>query len=263
MAGDLWGDGSWGDDTWGTIGADNSGSTTPIYSDTAKLPSDTEPRIYDWGTDTWGDSPLFGTPTDDRETYVHNNTRDVWETLDNAALTVERNDVVYKLIHTLQRDINRFDDAVRYQYTGFFVELAQGESLERIAERYQLNRRDGESDTQLRRRIKARIGAITSDGTFEEFASVVLFVLDADPDEVQLIPPSESGVTATVIVQTSAGVIDDTEFTENEIISLLEDAVAAGGRVQIRADGTFQFDGQNFTPDANTGFDEGTFGGSY
>lgn len=250
-----WGDGDWGNTVWSEIEA----FTDPVeYGDG----SETFPR---WGDGVWGIFPLYTYDPDDYtyEEFYHDNIQDAWENVDNEALTISEDDPLHNLLTVLQTESDSFDDELATQYRNLFVQTAQGPFLDRLAERYQLHRRDGEGDERLRRRIKAAIAAATSKATFEYFASIVLFVLDAAPNEVKLLPPSETGNAATIVVATSASVLDDTSFTNSEIVSLLNESVPAGGSVEIRTDGTFEFDGQNFTPDPNTGFGEGTFGGAY
>lgn len=219
---------------------------------------------YFWGQGGWGETTLFNwSETATYETFVHDNTRDVWEAFDNDALDIQQGDPLHTLIHALQTDVDRFDDDLRTQYENLFVETAHGAFLERIGRGFRIQRREGEADQRLRSRIKARISALASDATFEEFASIVLFVLDAAPTQVKLETPSQSGTPMTVIVVTTTDVLDATAFTEAAIVDLLNESVPAGARVQIRTDGTFQYDGPNFAPDANTGFGEGTWGGTY
>lgn len=218
-----------------------------------------------WGNGLWGLYPLFTYDPDDNtyETYFRPNTQLVWEAFDNEAVDITEGDPLYHLLSVLQTEPSRFDNHMAKQYKQLFVATATGPFLDRIAYRYNLHRQDGESDDRLRQRIRAAIAAATSESTFEYFASVVLFVLEANPDEVKLLPPSQTGNPATITISVASEVLDETEFTESEIVALLNESVPAGGSVELRSDGTFQFDGDNFTPDANTGFGEGTFGGAY
>jgi hypothetical protein len=244
---------NWGEGTWGI---------TELWLPRVDDGIDAPQTGYPWGSGQWGESELFRTDAS-IQTFIHDNTRDVWENYDNNAIQIEQNDPLHTVIHALQTDVDRFDAAVRKQYRNLFVETASGPFLDLLADRYNLNRRSNESDSRLRRRIKARIAAASSDGSFDDLASIVLFVLDAAPNQVRLLTPSNTGTEATVIVQTTTEVLDATKFSNDEIVDLLNDSVPIGAAIELRTDGTFQFDGPNYTPDPNTGFGEGTWGGSF
>lgn len=177
----------------------------------------------------------------------------------NEALIFDDDDQLGTVASSLEEMLSAFDDRAEGVRDDLFIDSATDKSLEQLGEQVRARRPDGEPEEQYRTRVRATYGQATSKTTIEEFALLVQRVLQVGPQGFSLRGASNRPV---IIIETDTSVIDDTFFTESEIIDLLRDAVPMGHNVEIDAGGTFVFDGQNYTPPSNTGFGEGTLGGT-
>lgn len=185
-----------------------------------------------------------------RNTLLSNNPNDPVNFEDDELLAI----IVDAVARALDESLTNTSAAGR----DLFVDTAINESLELLGEAVDEPRPSGEGDGRYRTRVTAGYGRATSDTSIKDFTTVLLDVLDTDADNVTLSGASDRPV---VIVTVDTDVIDNSLFTEAEIVDFLNDSVPSGHNVEIESVGTFEFDGENYTPDSNTGFDEGTFGG--
>lgn len=145
------------------------------------------------------------------------------------------------ILKTLKRQLDRLDIEIDELYEERFVDTANGEHLERIAARYDLDRKRGESDEKLRLRTKAARLVAQSRGTYQDIATVALALLDGDPEQVDLVRPSESGERGTGIIRVSSTLLDETPFTEDELNTILTDAAIGGHRIVIEQKDAFRY----------------------
>jgi S-adenosylmethionine hydrolase len=97
-----------------------------------------------------------------------------------------------------------------------------------------------EYDTKFRTRVYAGIGAATSETTWEDYSELVMQLLRTDPDDV-FIKVDYSDELGAVITKITTKDIEDSEFTESEIVGFLERSLPGSRRVVIRYLDGFQF----------------------
>jgi len=145
------------------------------------------------------------------------------------------------ILKTLKRQLDRLDIEIDELYEERLIDTANGEHLERIAARYDLDRKRGESDEKLRLRTRAARLVAQSRGTYEDIARVALAVLDTEPEQVNLIRPSKSGKKGTGVLRVSSAALDGTPFSDAELISILSDAAVGGHRITIESGDAFRY----------------------
>jgi len=145
------------------------------------------------------------------------------------------------LVTVLKRQMDRLDTEIEKIYDQRFVETATGPHLERIAAGFDIKRKTDESDVKLRKRIKAARNVAQSRGTYRDVAQVALDVLDANPSQIELVRPRDHGQMGLGIIRVDGSVLDNSPFTNDEIESILSDAVVGGHRIRIEQIDAFRF----------------------
>lgn len=162
---------------------------------------------------------------------------------------------LYQLLQVLVSENKRLDIELDEVYDNRFVDTATGSSLGKIGNLVGINRKTGEKDSKLRKRIRAGFAAHASDTTYNSFATAALAILDGSPDSVSFVTPPETP-NKTVEVQMDAGDFEDNPLTEDELIVLLNGALSIDGQVIVKTTGTFAFAGNDSSLE---GFNEGTW----
>jgi hypothetical protein len=208
-------------------------------------------RTIGFGSGTFGQYP-FTSSTDDNFEQLLDEYDD--RLIDPADTEVR---AIADTLHFTQDSIDE-DGAVSRRER--FIQTASAVGLERKAELFGSSRRNNESTQAFRSRIASAYAAASSETTYDQFAAVTLRVLDADATSVTLETPPNTPDPNTVTIEADPSVLDDHPLSSGTLESYLEDAVPAGHAVRIEKRGTFEFDGANYTPPSNTGWNEGTFG---
>jgi len=145
------------------------------------------------------------------------------------------------ILKTLKRQLDRLDIEVDALYDERFINTANNDHLERIAARYDLDRKTNEPDSKLRQRTEAARRVAQSRGTYQDVAKVALALLNADPAEIEMVRPSESGEKGTGIVRVNSNVLDDTPLSNSELITILTEAAIGGHRIVIEEKNAFRY----------------------
>lgn len=117
---------------------------------------------------------------------------------------------------------------------------AAGEQLDDIGAIAGIARQEDESDDKYRARIKTTLIAARSSGRFTDILQTTAAIVEADTDRIELETQFDSDPgTAFVYVRTAD--VEDSVLTVTEIQELLNDAVLAGHRVEVIAQGATPF----------------------
>jgi hypothetical protein len=158
---------------------------------------------------------------------------DVLENAPPTGARFEPDTEVARLVETLAAVYYRIDADVDQLRRDRYVETATGVELDRRGRPLGVERPAGEGDDAFRRRALAGRARATSETTFEDFAEACLAVLDADPDQVQLTIDYADELGA-VIVEATTTVIEESPFSESQIVEFLEGSLPMSRRVVLR-----------------------------
>lgn len=151
-----------------------------------------------------------------------------------------------------------------------YIDWAQGRQLERIGEEVQIERWDGESETSLRRRIRARYLALISGGTIDDIRNSVALLLgvdlDANPGAVSIVEPFDE-TCAYFDIDIDQAVLDGNLIPEDYVDEHVRMAKAAGvGYADISEPDWFEYRDETYSANAGEddlgdrhGWDEGRF----
>lgn len=145
------------------------------------------------------------------------------------------------ILKTAKRQLDRLDIEIDELYEERFVDTANADHLERIAARYDLDRKTDEPDSELRQRIKAAQLVAQSRGTYQDIAKVALALLDAEPEQINIARPEETGEQGTGIIRVSSTVLDETPFSNSEIARTLSKAAIGGHRIIVEPKDAFRY----------------------
>jgi hypothetical protein len=170
--------------------------------------------------------------------------RDVRETLQRVqpALRVTEDGNLDIYLRTILSQIKSLEADIGEVADQRFVETATGEELERLGEQVGVERKTGEADSALRRRIRAAYAAARSTGTYEDIAQVALLLLDADPSEISIVRAENTGSPGTARVEVPTPVLSASPLSEPQIVDILGDAAVGGHRIQIQQSDVFTWD---------------------
>lgn len=186
--------------------------------------------------------------------FTHENVDDLINNFDYPK-PLQRNPNVYGLLGVIGEETNRLDLDNEQLYDQRFLKTATGSELEKLAEEVGITRRDGETDEHLRKRIYAEYVALRSDTTYDQFATAVMDITDANENEFTIATPPNTDYKKVVEVELQQNVLEESILTQDEIVSFLNRALSVDARAIILVEGTFGFSGD---PD-NEGFGEGTW----
>lgn len=164
-------------------------------------------------------------------------------------------DNLYKLLEVISSENDRLDLELNELYENRFLDTATGLELEKVGDLVGVNRKTGESDGKLRKRIRGAFAAQASDTTYESFANTAISILEADLSEIEFVTPPDTP-PKVVEIQLDGSVFNGIPLTKNELVILLNGAVSIDARVRIKETGTFAFDGND---SSLKGFNEGTW----
>ena len=183
----------------------------------------------------------------------HENTNDTIGHFDYPK-PLESDPDIYKLLDVLASETGRIDLDAEHLYDQRFIDSASGNELEKIGFEVGVKRRANETDEHLRRRIYTAYAAQSSNTTYEAVAQAALTIIGAEPTQLSIETPPESG-DKNINITASLTVIEDCPLTEGEIVSNLEDSISVDASVTLLVTGTFGFAGNT----NNEGFNEGTW----
>jgi len=122
-------------------------------------------------------------------------------------------------------------EAVREQVRAAkFVETADAASLERLAKRFDLERRTNEPLVEFRARVKVALRSQLSSGTLSEIREVITVLLDIDRQDVELREPDDEA--ASLNPRLSADVMGQSEIRPQSLNESLQSTTAAGVAVK-------------------------------
>lgn len=166
------------------------------------------------------------------------------------------NSNINTLLEVLASENDRIDDDIHDLYDNRFLTSATDEELNKMAFEVGVRRQTGETDEELRRRVFSEFAAQASDATYNTFASTVLEVVDAEPENVDIQTPPQSTIDKTVTVFVESAILDESPLTTGQIEDFLEKSNSAGAAVNLSSMGTFAFDGDDTSLE---GWNEGTW----
>jgi len=178
----------------------------------------------------------------------------------NDAFRVDEDDNLTVLFEAIAKALVTVDSNIQQSYQDRFLDCASGDALDMLAKPVDVSRKADENDANFRTRVKTGYGRAASDTTLSDFTAIVLDVLQTTANDIGI--RGSSNDTPVVIVETDVDVVEASLFSESEIVDLLNSTVASAHNVEIETTGTFEFDGDNYSPSSNTGFGDGTFGGT-
>lgn len=177
----------------------------------------------------------------------------------NLAFRGDEDDVLQHIFRAIALTLDDYLDQLARVQRDIHVRQAEDEALDALGTAVNTRRPTGEGDDQYRTRVFAGYGRATSKTVIEDFVAITKLVLQADADDISLRGASDRPV---VIIEVDVDILKESLFTQNEIVDLLKDSVASGHNIELETVGTFEFDGDNYTPSPNSGFNEGSFGGT-
>lgn len=134
-----------------------------------------------------------------------------------------------RFLTTLTDEFEREYTAIREIESQRDVETAIGAPLEKVGGLVHVTRRQGETDTHLRRRIKLQLPKHTTSATLDEVLENSTMLLDCEYDQLELHETFDIEA-ARFDVFIREQVLRDANVTVGEYIGLLEDVKAAGVR---------------------------------
>jgi hypothetical protein len=137
------------------------------------------------------------------------------------------------LLAALSDEFNDFEDVLDEVDQKKFVETADGEQLNKIADMFGLDRRRDEALSQFRARIKSGLRSQLTSATISEIRDVVAVMLNTNPDNIDVEEPFDLE-PATITLDVSEQ-IADVDLSGSELINVADDIVAAGVSVGILA----------------------------
>lgn len=151
--------------------------------------------------------------------------------------------VLSAVIAAFANEQSEYSEALETIESSKFVEDADPESLNRLAELFDLERRTGESVESFRLRLKVEFRKRITSATVPEVSSIIAAVLGLEPTqyEIEEIPLDQP---ATFRVALESRSVSNVEYNQDVIGELLDDISAAGvnaaiQRVTTLPEGTF------------------------
>jgi hypothetical protein len=133
----------------------------------------------------------------------------------------------------VESDINQL-------YDSRYVDSASGLELDRLGLEFGVTRPPGEGDTRFRKRVGIGRKISFSRTTWDDLAEVALDLLETEEGKLRITKDFDAELGA-VIVRAYTSDIDDSPFTEAEIIDFLERAIPGSRRIKLEYLNGFQF----------------------
>lgn len=182
-----------------------------------------------------------------------NNIDNVLDEWDNSALDTHPSSHLYKLLKSIANSFDEQDKDLENIYDQHIISQAGGDSLERLGQLGGVNRKTGESDDKYRQRIKSNLATGRTDTTFETTVEIVATIMEGNLDQIELENRFDASEPAKVFVWIEDTLVNNSALTGSEIVSLLEQLVPAGHRVEGRSQGTFEVKSDGQIDDADLG----------
>lgn len=196
--------------------------------------------LYWGGQYSESDPPTYYSPRPLPEEYRGENIRRLRDNWNHNGLPFEKDDELYRLTEQFTTTLDRLDYRIDDAHSNFHVGTAENESLDRVALLANVTRKAGEPDVKFRKRIIATISSSLTGTTYDEVANFASLVLETDVSNVEFeFRPQE--FPATLFIKVGQDTLEATQFTTNEIGSLMDRVVPADHEVVIELDGTFLF----------------------
>lgn len=209
-----------------------------------------EVSVFEYGDGTYGQG-YYGGGTN------INNITDIVDNWPSQAIDVH-SQPLYDWLSVLVSEYYRLDVEINELYENRFVETAQGVELEKLGKPVDIERRYGESDSSLRRRVRAGFARATSTTDFKIFAQITSTVLGTDTSNITLNRGSDFPNSPTVEVVVPDTVVNE-DFNESDAKTYLEEAVPVGHTVDVTVQGTFAFQTSDGSTLTGAGFGDGKF----
>lgn len=163
---------------------------------------------------------------------------------DNYDKTPDGN--VHKLAQLTVAALQEQEDVLQRVDDWHDVDKAQGTTLD-MHGRDVLQDRGQSSDEVYRVLIKSKVLRLLSDGSINVIIDFISFILDCDPEEIQVRELWSEGKPATLHISAPAGPINRTGLSGRQFGTLLNLVIAGGVRAEAAFEGTFSF---SSVPDA-------------
>lgn len=168
--------------------------------------------------------------------------------------TQEDNSTFDGLYRTLAFELDDLNQTLEEVEESNFVLTAQGNSLDRIGELFDVARRTGESDEQFRLQIITRFAQSRGAGTIPDISQAFAQLLDVDEDDFELFEPDDEILVVEFAVDEF--LIQDSGFDEERFFETLDTLLAAGVTLEGILIGTFEFSVSEIIEDEVRGFSE-------
>ena len=130
------------------------------------------------------------------------------------------------LLDALAAELEAIETARGQVLASKFVETADEASLARLADLFELTRRNTESVAEFRARVKVALRSQLASGTLAELREVTTVLLDISRDELTLKEPSDQ--TAFVDARLPAGSVGASDVRPRALEDTLKTTTAAG-----------------------------------
>lgn len=135
-----------------------------------------------------------------------------------------------------------------------FIYAAEGESLDRIGELFDVDRLRAESDDQYRLRIITRFGEARGAGTIPEISQAFSQMLDVDETIFELSEPDDEVLVVEFVLDEF--IVTDSEIDEDVLFETLDRLLAAGVTLEGVLAGSFEFSESEIIEDSERGFSQ-------
>lgn len=153
---------------------------------------------------------------------------------EDTPLYVEPNGDLQAWLTGIGNELDRYDSEQTDVLQRHHVDTAEGIELERIGDLVNVTRRTGESDEQLRQRIKIRGRVTVTSGTTDEMMELSALALETDFSNLSF-PVDLATTPAEFPVEASTSVISDAVLSQQTIEDELSRGVPVGHRVTLTA----------------------------
>jgi hypothetical protein len=157
----------------------------------------------------------------------------------NSSISFTPQSNTRKLINALLSEADRIDETLQDVYDEQHIDTASGKSLEQFGKLVNTPRKQGESDTKYRTRVKAEFAQSLTGTNFDAFVEFVTTVINTDINNFDILTRYKQD-PASVVISANPEVYQSVELTTTEIADLLDGGVPAGHTVQVREGGTLR-----------------------
>lgn len=134
------------------------------------------------------------------------------------------------LLTTLADEFDTIEAVRRTIRDQQYLTSATGAQLDKLGERYQLTRWNGETDKHFRKRIQTQIPKYSRGATIDDVIEVSAALLDAPEEQIELVEPHDTE-PARFDVFLKDQIVSNAVLTEAEYEGLLQEVKAGGVKV--------------------------------